>query len=80
MRPGDTLTIGYKTTGPAKLVLIAVDEGILQVARYHTPDPLSYFFRKRALEVTTRQILDLVLPELHLLNDSCRPPAATKKA
>ena len=53
VRPGDTLTIGYQTAGPAKLVLIAVDEGILQVARYHTPDPLSYFFRKRALEVTT---------------------------
>ncbi|HZC46610.1 MAG TPA: MG2 domain-containing protein, partial [Candidatus Acidoferrum sp.] len=73
VRPGETLTIGYQTTGPAKLVLIAVDEGILQVARYHTPDPLSYFFRKRALEVTTSQILDLVLPELHLLNESSAP-------
>jgi alpha-2-macroglobulin len=47
-----------------------VDEGILQVARYHTPDPLAFFFRKRALEVTTRQILDLILPELHLLNEA----------
>jgi alpha-2-macroglobulin len=70
VRPGDTLSIGYQTAGPARLVLIAVDEGILQVARYHTPDPLSYFFRKRALEVTTSQILDLVLPELHLLNEA----------
>jgi alpha-2-macroglobulin len=73
VRPGDTLPIGYQTSGPAKLVLIAVDEGILQVARYHTPDPLSYFFRKRALEVTTSQILDLVLPELHLLNEASAP-------
>jgi alpha-2-macroglobulin len=73
VRPGDTLSIGYKTDGPTRLVLIAVDEGILQVARYHTPDPLSYFFRKRALEVTTEQILDLVLPELHLLNESSAP-------
>ena len=70
VRPGDTLTIGYQTAGPTKLVLIAVDEGILQIARYHTPDPLSYLFRKRALEVTTSQILDLVLPELHLLNEA----------
>jgi uncharacterized protein YfaS (alpha-2-macroglobulin family) len=70
VRPGDTLTIGYQTAGPARLVLIAVDEGILQVARYHTPDPLSYMLRKRALEVTTEQILDLVLPELHLLNEN----------
>ena len=31
-----------------KIVLWAVDEGILQVAKYQTPDPLSYFFQKRA--------------------------------
>ena len=67
------MTIGYQTAGPARLVLIAVDEGILQVARYHTPDPLSYMLRKRALEVTTEQILDLVLPELHLLNETSAP-------
>lgn len=73
VRPNDTLTIGYQTAGPARLVLIAVDEGILQVARYHTPDPLSYMLRKRALEVTTEQILDLVLPELHLLNETSAP-------
>jgi len=70
VRPGDTLKVGYQTAGPARMVLIAVDEGILQVARYHTPDPLSYMLRKRALEVTTEQILDLVLPELHLLNEN----------
>ncbi len=73
VRPGDQLTINYQTGGPAKLVVVAVDEGILQVAHYHTPDPLSYFFRKRALEVTTRQILDLILPELHLLGRASAP-------
>jgi uncharacterized protein YfaS (alpha-2-macroglobulin family) len=39
-----------------------VDEGILQLAGYQTPDPLAFFFRKRALQVRTAQILDLVLP------------------
>jgi uncharacterized protein YfaS (alpha-2-macroglobulin family) len=73
IRPGDTLKIGYQTDGPARVALIAVDEGILQVARYRTPDPLSFFFQKRALEVTTSQILDLILPELHLLNESSAP-------
>jgi alpha-2-macroglobulin len=73
VRPGDTLKVGYQTAGPARIVLFAVDEGILQVARYKTPDPLSYFFRKRALEVTTAQILDLILPELHLLNQASAP-------
>ncbi len=41
-----------------------VDEGILQAAGYRTPDPLAFFFRKRALEVRTYQLLDLLLPEL----------------
>ena len=43
--------------------MLAVDEGILQVARYKNPDPLGYFFQKRMLEVQTTQILDLILPE-----------------
>jgi uncharacterized protein YfaS (alpha-2-macroglobulin family) len=63
VKPGEKLSIGYKTAQPAKIVLFAVDEGILQVARYKTPDPLAHFFQKRSLDVTTRQILDLILPE-----------------
>jgi uncharacterized protein YfaS (alpha-2-macroglobulin family) len=63
VKPGDKLSIGYHTAQPARIVLFAVDEGILQVARYKTPDPLGHFFQKRSLDVTTRQILDLILPE-----------------
>ncbi len=44
-------------------MVFAVDEGILQVARYRTPDPLAHFFQKRSLDVVTLQILDLILPE-----------------
>src|SRR6478609_6314496 len=62
VKPGEDLAISYRTERPARLALFAVDEGILQVARYRTPDPLSHFFRKRSLDVRTRQILDLILP------------------
>jgi uncharacterized protein YfaS (alpha-2-macroglobulin family) len=62
-RPGEVFKIRYKGNKSGKVVVFAVDEGILQVARYKTPDPLSHFFRKRALEVQTAQILDLILPE-----------------
>ena len=52
------------TPGEAsRVAVLAVDEGILQVARYKNPDPLGYFFQKRMLEVETTQILDLILPE-----------------
>ncbi len=60
---GKPLRFTYSTEKPARIVVFAVDEGILQVARYATPDPLEHFFTKRALEVETSQILDLILPE-----------------
>lgn len=62
-KPGEPFKIRYKTDRPTRMVIFAVDEGILQVARYATPDPLGYFFQKRALQVKTWQILDLILPE-----------------
>jgi len=66
VEPGARLAIRYETAVPSRLAVFAIDEGILQVARWTTPDPLAHFYRKRALEVTTRQILDLVLPEFAL--------------
>jgi hypothetical protein len=67
VKPGDKLDIAYQSKQPGKIIIFAVDEGILQVANYRTPDPLSSFFAKRALETTTWQILDLILPEMKQL-------------
>ncbi|MDR1443698.1 MAG: alpha-2-macroglobulin family protein, partial [Treponema sp.] len=61
-KSGEDFTIKYSASKPGKIVVYAVDEGILQLAGYQTPDPLGFFFRKRALQVRTTQILDLVLP------------------
>jgi len=63
LKPGETLHLQYQVRDPGKFVIFGADEGILQFAHYKTPDPLSHFFRKRALEVTTLQILDLILPD-----------------
>ena len=63
VKPGEAFRMKYSVDRPAKIVVWAVDEGILQVANYKTPEPLAYFFQKKALEVKTAQILDLVLPE-----------------
>ncbi|HEY0938848.1 MAG TPA: MG2 domain-containing protein [Steroidobacter sp.] len=73
LKPGQELTLRYRTARPSRLVLFAVDEGILQVAAYKTPDPLGYFFQKRALEVSTAQILDLILPEFRQLGLAAAP-------
>ncbi len=67
VKPGDKLNVRYSADRPTKMVVWGVDEGILQVARYETPTPLAFFFEKRALEVRTKQILDLILPEHHVV-------------
>lgn len=67
IKPGQRLPIKVTSEGPARVVVFAVDEGILQVARYMKPDPLGHFFRKRQLEVDTAQILDMILPEFKKL-------------
>jgi uncharacterized protein YfaS (alpha-2-macroglobulin family) len=62
-RPGEPYRIRYRGSRAGKVVVFAVDAGILQVAGYRMPDPGAHFFQKRALEVRTGQILDLLLPE-----------------
>ncbi|BFI63213.1 alpha-2-macroglobulin family protein [Yersinia pseudotuberculosis] len=67
IKPGEVLPIKVTTDSPQRVVVFAVDEGILQVARYRLKDPLDYFFRKRELSVQSAQILDLILPEFSKL-------------
>lgn len=67
IKPGENLTMTVKTDGPQQVALFAVDEGILQVARYRLKDPLEFFFSKRELSVSSSQILDLILPEFSKL-------------
>ena len=68
-RPGKALPVAVTVSKPSRLVVFAVDEGILQVAGYTTPQPLDHFLKKRALEVETLQILDLILPEFALVKE-----------
>jgi hypothetical protein len=73
LKPGQPMKLRYHTDAPARIVLFAVDEGILQVARYEKPDPLKFFFQKRALQVTSTQILDLILPAFKQLGLNAAP-------
>ena len=73
VKPGQVVKVKLTSDKPTRAVVWAVDEGILQVARYKTPEPLKYFFQKRALEVGTLQTLDLVLPEFRKLMQGAAP-------
>ena len=51
---------GGQPVAGAEVTLYAVDEGILSLTGYRTPDPIAAFFRRRALGVRT----GLTLPSL----------------
>lgn len=72
VQPGQVLNFKVKAQQKTKAVVYLVDEGILQVAKYKIPEPVNYYFQKKALQVTTFQILDLVMPDFSQL----RPQAA----
>ena len=80
VKPGDELEIGYSTPKKAKIALFAADEGILQVADYKTPKPLDHFFRKKALEVNTYQIADLIIPDYEILMKKLAPGGGLRYA
>lgn len=73
LKPGQVAKFKLESKVPSRAIVFAVDEGILQVARYQTPDPLKFFFQKRALEVDTQQTLDLILPEFKKLMQGAAP-------
>src|SRR6201999_3225626 len=50
---------------PGSLVtLAAVDNGVLQVTDFETPDPYEHFYAKRALEVNGYDLYPLLFPEV----------------
>ncbi len=72
LRPRATAVITVQTAPGAYLTLAAVDEGVLRLTGFPSPDPLGYFFGKRALGVDihdewARLLLPAegVLTELH---------------
>jgi uncharacterized protein YfaS (alpha-2-macroglobulin family) len=69
-RPGDQVTVGAQVldfaghpVANAEITLYAVDEGVLSLMGYTTPDPLSFFNQERGLAVTTGLTLPTLLSE-----------------
>lgn len=56
--------VTIKAAPNSKITLAAVDEGILQITNYKTPDPYGFFYAKRALEVNSFDLYPLLFPEL----------------
>jgi uncharacterized protein YfaS (alpha-2-macroglobulin family) len=63
-RSGIKQTFNIKTAPDAEVTIAVVDEGILQITDYKTPDPFSWFYQKRALGVNSYDVYALLYPEL----------------
>ncbi len=57
-------SIRVKTAPGAQVTLALVDEGILQIKNFQTPDIHGYFYQKRALEVDSYNLYAFLFPEL----------------
>lgn len=63
-------TIRVKTARNAQVTLAVVDEGILQIKNFKTPDIHGFFYQKRALEVNSHDLYPFLFPELSLASTS----------
>lgn len=58
--------VSIKTKPNTQLTIAVVDEGILQLKNFKTPDIYNHFYRKQALEVTSHDLYALLFPELSI--------------
>jgi uncharacterized protein YfaS (alpha-2-macroglobulin family) len=56
--------VSVKSEPGSYITLAAVDNGVLQVSDFKTPDPYNYFYAKKALEVNGYDMYPLLFPEL----------------
>lgn len=63
-KSGVKQVFSIKTLPNAELTIAVVDEGILQVTDFKTPDPFGFFYQKRALGVNSFDVYALLFPEL----------------
>ena len=56
--------VTVKASPGSMITLAAVDNGVLQVTDFTTPDPYAHFYARRALEVTDYDLYPLLFPEI----------------
>jgi uncharacterized protein YfaS (alpha-2-macroglobulin family) len=56
--------VTVKAAPGSYVTLSAVDNGVLQVSNFETPDPYKFFYQKKALQVSAFDLYPLLFPEL----------------
>ncbi|HEV8285652.1 MAG TPA: MG2 domain-containing protein [Chitinophagaceae bacterium] len=56
--------VKVKAEAGSFVTLAAVDNGVLQISDFKTPDPYNYFYQKKALQVNAFDLYPLLFPEV----------------
>ncbi len=67
IKPKTSLEIDIKvegSSGASYVTIAAVDEGILQLVDFRTPDPFGFFYGKKRLDVDNYDVFSFILPEV----------------
>jgi alpha-2-macroglobulin len=56
--------VSIKAAPNSMVTLSAVDNGVLAISNFKTPDPYQYFYERRALQVSGYDLYPLLFPEL----------------
>ncbi|MHA4808732.1 alpha-2-macroglobulin family protein [Flavitalea flava] len=56
--------VKVKAAPGSMVTLAAVDNGVLQISDFSTPDPYAHFYARRALEVNNYDLYPLLFPEI----------------
>ena len=56
--------VTVKAAPGSYVTLSAVDNGVLQVSNFETPDPYNFFYQKKALQVAAFDLYPLLFPEI----------------
>jgi len=72
IKPNNKIEVKVKTISQKNVyvTLAAVDEGILQIKNYSSPDPYAFMYAKRALGVENYDLYKLLLPEIISIKSS----------
>lgn len=65
-----TIVVKTKPLQDVEMTIAVVDEGILQLRNYKTPDPYGFFYQKKALGVSAFDLYPNLLPDLKLKRSS----------
>ncbi len=75
IRPNTDVAVKFRVSGKQRayshVTIAAIDEGILQLTNFQSPDPHNYFYRQRGMKTEVYDLYSAILPEIEsILRDS----------